>query len=105
MESIYDALYNYAQNRQDLTRWLHDEDIVKDYQECLEYSTRQEKQLMEALDDPARKQFEIYIGNVQGVRAWPWGWSWACGPAIKLPVRRGPVKRPHDRTAAMERQR
>ena len=52
MESIYDALYNYAQNRQDLTRWLHDEDIVKDYQECLEYSTRQEKQLMEALDDP-----------------------------------------------------
>ena len=23
---------------------------------------------MEALDDPARKQFEIYIGNVQGVR-------------------------------------
>ena len=68
MESIYDALYNYAQNRQDLTRWLHDEDIVKDYQECLEYSTRQEKQLMEALDDPARKQFEIYIGNVQGVR-------------------------------------
>lgn len=49
-------------------RWLHDEDIVKDYQECLEYSTRQEKQLMEALDDPARKQFEIYIGNVQGVR-------------------------------------
>ena len=68
MKSIYDALYNYAQNRQDLTRWLHDEDIVKDYQECLEYSTRQEKQLMEALDDPARKQFEIYIGNVQGGR-------------------------------------
>ena len=68
MESIYDALYNYAQNRQDLTRWLHDEDIVKDHQECLEYSTRQEKQLMEALDDPARKQFEIYIGNVHGVR-------------------------------------
>ena len=23
---------------------------------------------VEALDDPARKQFEIYIGNVQGVR-------------------------------------
>lgn len=68
MESIYDALYNYAQNRQDLTRWLHDEDIVKDYQECLEYSTRQEKRLMEALDDPARSQFDIYTGNVQGVR-------------------------------------
>ena len=43
MKSIYDALYNYAQNRQDLTRWLHDEDIVNDHQECLEYSTRQER--------------------------------------------------------------
>ena len=68
MTTIYDTLYNYAQNRQDLTRWLHDEDIVKDYQECLEYSTRQEKQLMEALDDPARSQFDIYTDNVRGVR-------------------------------------
>ena len=68
MQTAYDALYNFAQDRQDLTRWLHDGDIVEDHQDCLEFSTRQEKQLMEVLDGPARKQFEIYIGNVQGVR-------------------------------------
>ncbi len=68
MTTIYDALFNFAQDRQDLTRWLHDGDIVEDYQDCLEFSTRQEQQLMEVLDGPARKQFEIYIGNVQGVR-------------------------------------
>ena len=68
MTTLYDTLYSFAQNQQDLTRWLHDEDVVQDYRDCLEFSVSQEKQLMEVLENNARYLFENYTGNVQGVR-------------------------------------
>ena len=41
-------------------------------------------------------------------RAFPWAWSWACGPSSDLralPARRSPVAAPHDRASAVARQR
>ena len=59
MQTIYDALFNFAQDRQDLTRWLHDGDIVEDHQDCLEFSTRQEKQLMEVLGTLTEREQKV----------------------------------------------
>lgn len=59
-----DALFNYAQDRRDLTRWLRDEDVAKDYTACLRYGEEQEKELSQALDGELHQLFERYVENV-----------------------------------------
>ena len=46
MTTLYDALYNYAIGRQGLTKWLHDEDIVKDYRNSRSFAGQQREALL-----------------------------------------------------------
>ena len=68
MLSIYDALYNCAQDRQDLTRWLRDEDIVQDYLQCARLSARQREQLQTCLGKDGLDLFSKFCENWETMR-------------------------------------
>ena len=64
MNTLYESLYQYAGKREDLTRWLHDQDIVRDYQSSVTYSQRQEKELRDGLTEGWLELFERYVENM-----------------------------------------
>ena len=63
MTTLYDALYNYAIGRQGLTKWLHDEDIVKDYRNSRSFAGQQREALLGLLNGEARTLFQKYGEN------------------------------------------
>ncbi len=63
MTTLYDALYHYAIGRRDLTKWLHDEDIVKDYQDSRRFAGTQREALLGLLKGEARTLFQKYGEN------------------------------------------
>ena len=63
MTTLYDALYHYAIGRRDLTKWLHDEDIVKVYQDSRRFAGTQREALLGLLKGEARTLFQKYGEN------------------------------------------
>ena len=63
MVTLLDALYNWAGERPDLTRWLPDEDIRRDYLDSTKYAEEQELALRQKLSGDDLTLFERFRGN------------------------------------------
>ena len=68
MLTCYETLYNYAKRQEDLTRWLHDIDIVKDYLQCLGHSAHQQEQLKSTLTGEELDLFLKFGENLDAVQ-------------------------------------
>ena len=68
MTTVYEALFNYAQDQKNLTRWLLRTDDVQEYHRCAAQADEQEQKLRELLDKPGRALLLGYINNAD-VRA------------------------------------
>ena len=63
-----DALYKCAYERNRFEQWFHDEDIRKDYEDCMEYAEAGRKELLSTLEGrPPLSEFRRYVENQETV--------------------------------------
>ncbi len=63
MTTIIEALYNWAASRPNTTRWLHDEDIVAEYESNGQFMGMAEATLLKTLSSEDLDVFDRYIEN------------------------------------------
>lgn len=63
MITLLDALYNWAEERPDLTRWLPDEDIRRDFLDSAKYTEEQGAALRQRLSGDELALFERFRDN------------------------------------------
>lgn len=59
----FEILYKQATGRGDLTRWLRDGDLVKDYEDSVRFAQEEQEHLLRVLSGDDLKRFRCYLDN------------------------------------------
>lgn len=58
-----ETLYKQALKTENMTRWLRDGDVIKDYEDSVRYSEEEKKSLLSTLTKEDLEEFRRYIDN------------------------------------------
>lgn len=64
MISMLDALYRCAAEQEDLTHWLANSDLIREYREMSAHARELEETLTTSLPEPGRTEFGKFVDNV-----------------------------------------
>lgn len=58
-----ETLYNQSLKRTDLSWWLNNKDLIKDYKDTIHYLSEEQEQLFAALSGHEEEVFQRYVEN------------------------------------------